>query len=141
MGSSIGIQKNGCDVYVSYDVSQSSNNYTELEKLGSELKREGLRVFASDNTPQYKDEEIEEYDNEEILVDGKFYQGNENILRKDATFKWTEEMLAEVKLCAKSVLHFAEKHFYIVTEDGKKRIELYKYQKRLLKAFTLVFLL
>ena len=82
-----------------------------------------------------KDEEIEEYDNEDILVDGKFYQGNENILRKDATFKWTEEMLAEVKLCAKSVLHFAEKHFYIVTEDGKKKIELYKYQKKLLKAF------
>jgi len=82
-----------------------------------------------------KDETIEEYDNEDILVDGKFYQGNENILRKDATFKWTEEMLAEVKLCAKSVLHFAEKHFFIITEDGKQRIELYKYQKKLLKAF------
>lgn len=82
-----------------------------------------------------KEEKIQEYDNEDILVDGKFYQGNENILRKDATFKWTEEMLAEVKLCAKSVLHFAEKHFFIITEDGKKRIELYKYQKKLLKAF------
>ncbi len=44
---------------------------------------------------------------DDILVDGKFYQGNENILRKDATFKWTEEMLAELKLCAKSILHFA----------------------------------
>ena len=82
-----------------------------------------------------KDEEVEEYDNEDILVDAKFYQGNENILRKDATIKWTEEMLSEVKLCAKSILHFAEKHFYIITEDGKKRIELYKYQKKLLKAF------
>jgi hypothetical protein len=81
------------------------------------------------------DEFIEEYDNEDILVDGKFYQGNENILRKDATFKWTEDMLAEVKLCAKSILHFAEKHFYIITEDGKKKIELYKFQKKLLKAF------
>jgi len=82
-----------------------------------------------------KFEEIEEYDNEDILVDAKFYQGNENILRKDATIKWTEDMLDEVKLCAKSILHFAEKHFYIITEDGKKRIELYKYQKKLLKAF------
>jgi len=82
-----------------------------------------------------KNENIEEYDNEDILVDGKFYQGNENILRKDATFKWTDEMMDEVKLCAKSILHFAEKHFYIITEDGKRRIELYKYQKKLLKAF------
>jgi len=72
---------------------------------------------------------------DDVLVDGKFYQGNENILRKDATFKWTDAMIDELKLCAKSVLHFAENHFFIVTEDGKKKIELYKYQKRLLKAF------
>jgi hypothetical protein len=72
---------------------------------------------------------------DDILVDGKFYQGNENILRKDALFKWTDEMKADLKLCVKSILHFAENHFYIITEDGKKKIELYKYQKSLLKAF------
>lgn len=78
----------------------------------------------------------EEFDPEASLVDGKFYQGNENILRKDATFKWTDAMIAELKLCAKSVLHFAENHFHITTlDEGKKKIELYKYQKRLLKAF------
>jgi len=82
-----------------------------------------------------EDNPLDELENEDILVDGKFYQGNENILRKDATFKWTEEMLAELRLCAKSILHFAQNHFYIVTEDGKKKIELYKYQKSLLKAF------
>lgn len=78
---------------------------------------------------------LDDLELDDILIDGKFYQGNENILRKDATFKWTEEMLAELKICAKSVLHFAENHFYIITEDGKQKIELYKYQKRLLKAF------
>jgi hypothetical protein len=73
---------------------------------------------------------------EDVLVDGKFYQGNENILRKDATFKWTDAMIDELKLCSKSILHFAENHFYITTlDEGKKKIELYKYQKRLLKAF------
>lgn len=82
-----------------------------------------------------QEDDLDEIDIEDILVDGQFYQGNENILRKDATFKWTEEMQAELKLCAKSVLHFAENHFYIITEDGKAKIELYKYQKRLLKAF------
>jgi hypothetical protein len=78
---------------------------------------------------------LDELEVDDILVDGKFYQGNENILRKNATFKWTPEMEEELRLCAKSVLHFAENHFYIVTEDGKRKIELYKYQKRLLKAF------
>ena len=78
---------------------------------------------------------LDDLELDDILIDGKFYQGNEKILRKDATFKWTEEMLAELKICAKSVLHFAENHFYIITEDGKQKIELYKYQKRLLKAF------
>jgi len=80
--------------------------------------------------------EDDDLDPEDVLVDGKFYQGNENILRKDGTFKWTDEMIADFKLCNKSILHFAENHFYIVSLDrGKERIELYKYQKRLLKAF------
>jgi hypothetical protein len=75
-------------------------------------------------------------DPQDILVDGKFFQGNENILRKDGTFKWTDEMVADFKLCNKSILHFAENHFYIISLDrGKEKIELYKYQKRLLKAF------
>lgn len=79
---------------------------------------------------------LKENDYSDALVDGKFYQGNENILRKSATFKWTDEMIEELKLCTKSILHFAENHFYITTlDEGKKKIELYKYQKRLLKAF------
>lgn len=78
---------------------------------------------------------LDDLDIDDILVDGKFYQGNENILRKDALFKWTDDMKAELRLCVKSILHFAESHFYIITEDGKRKIELYKYQKNLLKAF------
>lgn len=78
---------------------------------------------------------LEEIENDDILVDGKYFQGNENILRQNATFRWTEDMQAELKLCIKSILHFAEAHFFITTEDGKRRIELYKYQKKLLKAF------
>lgn len=84
---------------------------------------------------QQEDSPLDDLNVEDILVDGKFYQGNENILRKDALFKWTDEMKTELKLCAKSILHFAENHFYIITEEGKRKIELYKYQKNLLKAF------
>lgn len=80
--------------------------------------------------------DLDDLQAEDILIDGKFYQGNENILRKEGTFKWTEEMVEDFKLCRKSVLHFAEKHYYIVTlDEGKQKIQLYKYQKKLLKAF------
>jgi hypothetical protein len=73
---------------------------------------------------------------EDMLVDGKFFHGHENILRKEGTFKWTDEMIDDFKVSRKSILHFAENHFYIISLDrGKERIQLYKYQKRLLKSF------
>lgn len=81
------------------------------------------------------DEPIDDIEPEDIVVDGTFYKGNENLLRGNSLFKWTPQMKEELKLCAKSILHFAENYFYIITEDGKEKIELYKYQKSLLKAF------
>jgi hypothetical protein len=79
---------------------------------------------------------VKEVDNEDILVDGSFYKGNENLLRGNASLKWTDEMVEDLKLCRKSILHFAENHFYIITlDEGKTKIELYKFQKQLLKSF------
>ena len=86
-----------------------------------------------------KSEEISTLDNlqaEDILIDGNFFKGNENLLRGKAQLKWTPEMLEEIVICKKKVLHFAEEYFYIITEDGKEKINLYKYQKQLLKAFV-----
>lgn len=81
-------------------------------------------------------ESLEKIDPEDVLVDASFYKGNENLLRGNSQFKWTDQMIDELKLCNKSILHFAENYFYITTlDEGKKKIELYKYQKRLLKAF------
>jgi hypothetical protein len=79
---------------------------------------------------------LDEINTDDILVDASFYKGNENLLRGNSQFKWTDQMIDELKLCNKSILHFAENYFYITTlDEGKKKIELYKYQKRLLKAF------
>jgi hypothetical protein len=72
----------------------------------------------------------------DVLIEGSFYKGNENLLRDEAQIKWTPEMVDELKICSKKVNHFAENYFYIITEDGKQKINLYKYQKNLLKAFT-----
>ena len=58
---------------------------------------------------------VPDIDNEEMLVDGDFFKGNENLLRGNATLKWTKEMEEDLKICRKSILHFAESHFYIVT--------------------------
>jgi hypothetical protein len=81
-------------------------------------------------------ESLEDISPEDVLVDASFYKGNENLLRGNSQFKWTDQMIDELKLCNKSILHFAENYFYITTlDEGKKKIELYKYQKRLLKAF------
>jgi hypothetical protein len=86
-----------------------------------------------------KSEEISPLDSlqtEDILVDGNFYKGNENLLRGKAQIKWTPEMLEEIVTCKKKVIHFAEDYFHIITEEGKEKIKLYKYQKQLLKAFV-----
>jgi hypothetical protein len=88
-----------------------------------------------------KKEEIEKVDlsnldKKDILVDASFYKGNENLLRGDAQIKWNPEMIDEFEKCTKNILHFAENYFFINTiDDGKKKIELYKYQKKLLRAF------
>jgi hypothetical protein len=79
---------------------------------------------------------LSDLQNEDVLVDGNFYKGNENLLRGNAQIKWTPEMIEEMKICFRKILHFAENYFFIVTEDGKRKIELRKYQKRLLKAFA-----
>lgn len=83
-----------------------------------------------------EDKPVQDIPLEDIMVDASFYKGNENLLRGNSQFKWTDQMIDELKLCNKSILHFAENYFYITTlDEGKKKIELYKYQKRLLKAF------
>ena len=83
-----------------------------------------------------KSEEISTLDNlqaEDILIDGNFFKGNENLLRGKAQLKWTPEMLEEIVICKKKVLHFAEEYFYIITEDGKEKINLYNF------VFSLIF--
>lgn len=74
-------------------------------------------------------------EDEDILVEGKFYKNNDKILSRNAKIAFTEEMFDEIKLCTKSILSFAERHFTIVNENGKEVISLRKFQKTLLKNF------
>lgn len=72
---------------------------------------------------------------EDILVDGKFFQGNQNLLSRNAKIAWTPEMLEENKVCRRNIIHFAERHFYIITENGKEKIKLRNFQKEMLRSF------
>ena len=64
----------------------------------------------------------------------KFYMGNQNLPSKGTVIAYTPEQAKEMQKCAKNILHFAEKYFYILNVDkGKIPIELYKAQKRVLK--------
>jgi hypothetical protein len=64
-----------------------------------------------------------------------FYLGNKNLPTQHAEFEWTPKMLRDLKKCTRNILYFAEHFFYIVNLDrGKDRINLYKYQKRILRS-------
>jgi hypothetical protein len=64
----------------------------------------------------------------------KFYMGNQNLPSKGTIISYTPEQIKEMEKCAKNILHFGEKYFYILNVDeGKIPIKLYKAQKRVLK--------
>jgi len=68
---------------------------------------------------------------------GKYYMGDPNLPSLGAEFEYTPEMIKEITKCKNDVLHFAAKYFYIIDPDkGRSIIDLYKFQKRILKAFT-----
>ena len=65
----------------------------------------------------------------------KYYLGNQALPRAHAEFDWTPEMVNNLKKSKKSILHFAENFFYIVTlDEGRRTIKLHKCQKRILKS-------
>lgn len=71
------------------------------------------------------------------LEPGEFYLSNDRLPRMDVNFEWTPEMVAEIKKCKRSIRYFAESFFYITTlDEGKKKIELYRPQTRVLKSLT-----
>jgi hypothetical protein len=65
----------------------------------------------------------------------KYYLGNKNLPTPNMEFEWNPEMIADLEACKKNLLHFAENHFYIINiDEGRQKIKLHKFQKRLLRA-------
>jgi hypothetical protein len=64
------------------------------------------------------------------------YNGNNAIRKSGEQVEYTDELIKEYIRCKEDIIYFAEKYFYIVTIDkGKQLIQLYDFQKKILKAF------
>ena len=69
------------------------------------------------------------------MQQGGHYLGDVQLPTIKAQFEYSKEMVDEFTKAQKSILHFAENYFYITTlDEGKRKIKLYKSQKRILKS-------
>jgi len=67
----------------------------------------------------------------------QFYLGNKNLPTASAEFDYASnpKWIADIQKCRKNILYFAENFFFIVNLDkGKIQIELYNYQKKILRS-------
>lgn len=63
------------------------------------------------------------------------YLNNPKLPSIRSQYAWTSERIKELEKCRKNIIHFAENYFFITTlDEGKKKIDLYKAQKRILKS-------
>ena len=65
------------------------------------------------------------------------FQGNVNLRKKGEKIDYDQDMINEIIKCSQDIIYFAEKYFYIITsKDGKSLIELFDWQKKVLKAYV-----
>lgn len=65
------------------------------------------------------------------------YLGNPNLRREFRVREFSQAELVEMLNCAQNIEYFAQSYCYIITLDkGKQLIELYDYQKHMLKLMT-----
>ena len=65
------------------------------------------------------------------------FHGNTSLRSAGEKIEYTPEQIKEYIRCSQDILYFAEKYFHIVTiDEGKKLIELYEFQKKILKVYV-----
>jgi len=71
------------------------------------------------------------------LSDNQTYLRNKRLPRADAEFEWTPQRIAELKKSKNDLGYFAQNYFFIVdVDEGKRKIDLYRSQRRVLKSLT-----
>lgn len=65
------------------------------------------------------------------------FKGDPLLRGEGEKIDYTPEMLQEYIRCSEDVIYFAEKYFHVTSiDDGRKKIKLWDFQKRILKAFV-----
>lgn len=65
------------------------------------------------------------------------YMGKKTLRGVGEVVEYTKEEIREYIRCKEDIIYFAEKYFYIVSiDDGKHKINLYDFQKKILKLFV-----
>ncbi len=65
------------------------------------------------------------------------FQGNQLLRREGEKIEYSPDTIKEWIRCSEDIIYFAEKYFRIITiDEGEKIIQLYEFQKRMLKAFV-----
>lgn len=64
------------------------------------------------------------------------YRGNANLKKIGQKINWTADLIEERRKCKNDILYFAENYVKVITPDeGFVNIQLYEYQKEIIKAF------
>ena len=69
--------------------------------------------------------------------ESQYYLGNQNLPTTDAVFDYEAhpEWVEDIAKCRKNILYFAENFFFITNlDEGKMKIKLHSYQKRILRS-------
>jgi len=75
--------------------------------------------------------------NEEPVDPSFYYRGSTHVPIAGAQYKFTADMVSELRRCKEDIIYFAENFFYIIALDrGKEKIQLYEAQKRVLRSFV-----
>jgi hypothetical protein len=65
------------------------------------------------------------------------YNKDSNLRGAGEKYPWTPDLIEEYIRCKNDILYFAEKYFYIISlDEGKIKIPLRDYQKKMLKSFV-----
>jgi hypothetical protein len=67
--------------------------------------------------------------------DHPFFEGDPNYKKGNIVYEYTDWEMDEIKKCAKDIIHFANNHCTVMTDEGYMKIQLRPYQENVLRSY------